>query len=283
MVDGFDNDDHYRMVEDEFLDIAKEFTQHLHAAEYQRLKKAARAQNETTISSISRPVSIMMPDQTRRKVESIARAKKQASAIQSLRRDRSRDSGDDSDEAQGPWLGTALQGLMEKPRAETSSLTDISGVTGSSKAAAGYKGSAIGRMETYDILPLKKPDAMNLDFSRDSTCNVGETETEDEDEDEDDDLDAVPVDMQKMAPVQQNARVSSSVPRPVPHKASIKPEQREPPTAQQELDTLGRISADSLARIAKRREQARLKRLKDEEDARTRKRDPHSDVIPTFL
>jgi hypothetical protein len=281
MVDGFDNDDHYHMVEDEFLDIAKEFTQHLHAAEYQRLKNAARAQNETTISSISRPVSTMMPDHTRRKVESIARAKRQASAIQSLQRDRSRDSGDDSDEAQGPWLGTALQGLMEKPRAESSLLTNISGVMSSSKAAAGYKGSALGRMETYDILPFKKPDAMNRYFSRDSTCNDGETETEDEDED--DDLDAVPVDMPKMAPAQQNARVYSSMPRQVPHKASINPEERERPTVQQDLDTIGEVSADSLARIAKRREQARLKRLKDEADARNRKRGLHSDVIPTFL
>lgn len=281
MVDGFENDDRYRMVEDEFLDVAKEFTQHLHAAEYQRLKMAARAKNESTISSISRPVSIMMPDQTRRKVESIARSKKQATAIQSLQQDRSRDSGDDSDEAQGPWLGTALQGLMEKPRAKTSSLIDISGVTSSSKAAAGYKGSAIGRMETYDIPHLKKSEAMNLDSSRDSTCNVGETETEDEEED--DDLDAIPVDMQKVPPLQQNARVSSSVPRPVQYKASVKPEAGAPSTLRQERDALGRISADSLTRIAKRREQARLKRLKDEEDARARKKNPHSDVIPTFL
>jgi hypothetical protein len=35
---GLDKDDRYRMVEDEFLEAAKMFTQHLHAAEYQRMK-----------------------------------------------------------------------------------------------------------------------------------------------------------------------------------------------------------------------------------------------------
>jgi predicted nucleic acid-binding Zn ribbon protein len=97
MDEGLDKDDMFRMVEDEFLDMAKQFTQHLHAAEYQRLKKAARSQNAAVINSISRPVSIRMPDQTRRKVESVTRAKKQAAALQGLVRKQGRGSGSDED------------------------------------------------------------------------------------------------------------------------------------------------------------------------------------------
>jgi hypothetical protein len=114
MEDGMENDDIFRMVEDEFLDTAKDFTQHLHAAEYQRMKKAAKSQNADTISSISRPVTTRMPEETRRKVESVARAKKQASVLNRLLGNRrgGSDTDDDSDGPPGPWVGTALHGLM---------------------------------------------------------------------------------------------------------------------------------------------------------------------------
>ncbi len=36
MIDGLEDDDKYRMVEDEFVATAGTFTAHLHAAEYQR-------------------------------------------------------------------------------------------------------------------------------------------------------------------------------------------------------------------------------------------------------
>ena len=128
------------MVEDEFLDMAKQFTQHLHAAEYQRLKKAARSQNAAVINSISRPITIRMPDETRRKVESVARAKKQAAAVQSLLRKQGHGSGsdEDSDGNGGAWLGTALHGLMESPRKSAASLIKIGKTTASTRAAAGF-------------------------------------------------------------------------------------------------------------------------------------------------
>lgn len=191
MIDGFDNDDRYRMVEDEFLDVAKEFTQHLHTAEYQRMKNSAKAKNAATINAISRPVTTKMGGETRRKVESIARAKKQADAIKDIHGDQPREEGD-SDESQGPWLGTALHGLMEKPRASAVPLTDISGFHSTTKAAAGYKGSTVGRMETYDV-----PDPEEFELAKPASIKSTEGEGETETEDDDDDLAAAPVVTQK--------------------------------------------------------------------------------------
>lgn len=50
-------DDHYIMVEDEFLTIAQIYTRSVHRAEYERLQHHAHAKNATRISEIQRPVS----------------------------------------------------------------------------------------------------------------------------------------------------------------------------------------------------------------------------------
>lgn len=48
------HDDRFRMVEDEFLATAQQFTRHLHQAEYQRLKVAAAARAEGDAEAIRR-------------------------------------------------------------------------------------------------------------------------------------------------------------------------------------------------------------------------------------
>lgn len=55
MVEGFDNDDRWRMVEDEFYSVASRFTAHLHTAQYRRLKDEAKKRNPT-IQALARPV-----------------------------------------------------------------------------------------------------------------------------------------------------------------------------------------------------------------------------------
>ncbi|KAL1855312.1 hypothetical protein Daus18300_011129 [Diaporthe australafricana] len=57
MVEGFDNDDRWRMVEDEFCSVAARFTAHLHAAQYRRLKDEAKRQSTNTIQTLARPVT----------------------------------------------------------------------------------------------------------------------------------------------------------------------------------------------------------------------------------
>jgi hypothetical protein len=140
MEEGIDHDDGYRMVEDELLEVAKQFTQHLHAAEYQRMKKYARSQNAATINSISRPVTLKMPDSTLRRVESTSRAKKQANALQSLlRKQRRQEESDESDGEINAYVGTALHSLMDSPRKSVASLVKVAPITATTRAAAGFK------------------------------------------------------------------------------------------------------------------------------------------------
>src|SRR5271168_4042924 len=103
MNEGIDHDDKYRIVEDEFLSVAQRFTVHLHAAEYKRQQKMVKSRNADTINSISRPVTGKMPDQTRRKVEAVARAKTQKTVLAGLlgKGVGSGDVSDDSDDAVG--------------------------------------------------------------------------------------------------------------------------------------------------------------------------------------
>ena len=53
MIDGFDADDGWRLVEDEFETTARLFTRHLHQAEYQRQKDLARTRNQSTVDAIA--------------------------------------------------------------------------------------------------------------------------------------------------------------------------------------------------------------------------------------
>ncbi|KAJ3944518.1 uncharacterized protein N0V96_006053 [Colletotrichum fioriniae] len=116
MVEGLENDDKYRMVEDELVTIAGHFTAHLHAAEYQRLKAQTRTQNAETIKTISRPVVGSLTELARKRQEELLRKKKQREALRRAKRDAGRDDEDTGDETSVPWRGTSLQGLMDSPK-----------------------------------------------------------------------------------------------------------------------------------------------------------------------
>jgi len=138
MIDGPENDDLWRMVEDELLATAQRFTAHLHAAEYQRLKSASRSRNASTIRDISRPVVGRMTDLVRMKQERRARA---ARIRAEKRRRKAREgidhnSDDDSESAGDAAYGsTSLFGLMERPR-RTASLLDPAAPPASTTTAA---------------------------------------------------------------------------------------------------------------------------------------------------
>lgn len=119
-------DDKYRMVEDEFLTVAKRFTVHLHAAEYKRQQKMVKSRNADTINSISRPVTGKMPAHTKRRTEAVARAKTQKAALEGALGKKAEDASDDSDDGDGlPYFGTTLHGLMDSPRKKAASLEDL--------------------------------------------------------------------------------------------------------------------------------------------------------------
>lgn len=115
MIEGLDNDDKYRMVEDEFLVMANKFTAHLHRAEYERLKNQAKSQNAATIADISRPVVGPLTEVARKRQEEVLRTRKQKEALRAAR-ENAGILDDSEDEEAAPWKGTALQGLMDNSR-----------------------------------------------------------------------------------------------------------------------------------------------------------------------
>jgi hypothetical protein len=136
MIEGIDHDDKYRMVEDEFLAVAGDFTRHLHTAEYQRLKNQAKSQNAETIQNISRPVTGEMTDLVKRRHAALDTAAKQRRGITRVLGKRA--AGDNStseDESTRPRQPTSLQGLMDSPRKLAAPLT-LSGA--GTRVSAGF-------------------------------------------------------------------------------------------------------------------------------------------------
>lgn len=139
MVDGIEEDDKYRMVEDEFVSVAGTFTAHLHAAEYQRLKDAAKSKNAEKIRNISRPVTGDMTALAKQQQDARLLASKQRHG---LRRVLAKQNGiaDDSDDSDSPWIGTSLHGLMKSRLHEPSfDLKTMVPTTQNTRAAAGFQ------------------------------------------------------------------------------------------------------------------------------------------------
>lgn len=197
MIGGIDHDDMYRMVEDEFLAVAGDFTRHLHAAEYQRLKGLVKSENANTIQNISRPVTGEMTDLVKRRHAALDTAAKQRKGIAKTLGKRAAGSGawsEDEDRPRRP--ATSLQGLMDSPRKHTVLLTSVMGPRpGSSYRNAadaspsrrrpsvpGYRGAV--RNSSMDMSHRKVRVPAVRRFNREPT-----TETEDTEEEDDDDLD----------------------------------------------------------------------------------------------
>ena len=149
MLDGLQRDDIYIMVEDEFHAVAKQFTQHLHHAEYVRLKNLAKSKNASTITTISRPTDsiTVMRGETRKRKEGETMAAKQKVALERIKGkaaakrpkvEATSESDIEVTKEDDPWIGTTLQGLMASPINKQISLAGIQGVLSSTRAAAGY-------------------------------------------------------------------------------------------------------------------------------------------------
>ncbi|KAH7017381.1 hypothetical protein EDB80DRAFT_874097 [Ilyonectria destructans] len=128
MIPGPLHDDHYRMVEDELVNVAHQFTTHLHRAEYNRLKNLAKSQNAATIQEIERPVVGTPTLLTRQRQESARQIAKQQKVLQKGSHDRDM-----------PRVATGLQGLMESPRKEAKWISTSAAGTATTRAAAGFQ------------------------------------------------------------------------------------------------------------------------------------------------
>ncbi|KUI61600.1 hypothetical protein VP1G_08755 [Cytospora mali] len=144
MIDGFDNDDQWRMVEDEFYAVAGHFTAHLHAAEYRRLREEARSQNADSIRTISRPVTAPPTSHVKRRQAALALATAQRQGVKAaMSRINGEDTEDEDDEI--PWKGTHLAGLMNSPRKKVQPLANMTLTTrGSHTVALSSRGNGLG-------------------------------------------------------------------------------------------------------------------------------------------
>lgn len=300
MDEGFDRDDKYRMVEDEFLSIAQRFTVHLHTAEYKRQEKMVKTRNAEAINSILRPVTSKMPDHTKRKVESVARSKSQRAALQTLLL-KNPGEGDESDDSDGdglPYVGTTLHGLMDSPRGKSKSLATIRSPGAATRAAAGFQGPA-ARRKAFQNLASRSPVSK---AARSHGIPNPEDDVSTESSDGDDDLDA-PILAPKVAsfnrgsaPVRSKYEGSRSALTPsasktmesfatsrltmkTTHTESLGSKDRSSKPVPLSTEA-SRIELESKSRIVLRLEKARLQRAKQEKEDQDRKK---LDVIPTFL
>ncbi len=298
MDEGKDHDDRYRMVEDEFLSVAQQFTVHLHAAEYKRQQKAVKSQNADTVNSISRPVTGKMSDNIRRKTKAAVLAKKQHAIIEGLDGKRPGGLSDDSDDEGLPYVGTTLHGLMDSPRKKVASLAKL-GATAATRAAAGFRRPAMPSQtsKSASILDSPQPKKM-IRHALPQPQNDGCTETEDEDED--DELDA-PILAPKLAALGQKSAISTishsssvstepvsvktvsqsfSAVRPLsPSKAATKEES--PPNFTWSSSSIPTTSLTETAKRPSRLERLRMARAKKEEE-KDIKKEYDFDAIPHY-
>ncbi|KAK5170749.1 hypothetical protein LTR04_004223 [Oleoguttula sp. CCFEE 6159] len=184
MREGLAADDIWIMVEDEFLETAKLFTQHLHHAEYQRLKNLAKTRSIPAINSTARPVDgrTEMSLQTRRKLEADAQFKAQIETVKRI----TNEADSDLDEEDDPWMkDPQLAGLMTSPRKPSTKLISLTGVRANTRAAAGYPQA---RQTPRTSVPFHCAPQTDVPRLRAKTLQ-DKQQSGDEDDDEDD-LDA---------------------------------------------------------------------------------------------
>lgn len=146
MIDGVNEDDKYRMVEDEFISIASQFTTHLHRAEYQRLKQQAKAQNADKIWKISRPTVGALTAAAKKRQEMRKHLAKQRDGLRKAAANAKAGQGNADDDEDGfpdvILAGASLHGLMERPEKAERPLSHLTSTTTSTRASAGFERSS---------------------------------------------------------------------------------------------------------------------------------------------
>ncbi|KIW81943.1 hypothetical protein Z517_04969 [Fonsecaea pedrosoi CBS 271.37] len=137
MREGYDGDDIYIMVEDEFQTVAQSYTAHLHHAEYRRLIKQAR---EAAPKPLPEPTS-PMSERTKRRLKSVALQNKQKKTLRRVLRDPTLEDEENEDNedkiVDDLWTGTSLAPLMASGSQQKKSLVGLEGISSSTKAGMG--------------------------------------------------------------------------------------------------------------------------------------------------
>lgn len=156
MHEGYDGDDIYIMVEDEFQDIAQSYTAHLHLAEYKRLMKQAR---EAPPKALPEPTSPMSKEATRR-LQSAALQKKQKDTLQRVIR-RTVAEEEEEEKVVDPWSGTSLAPLMASGNQQKTSLLGLEKMSSNTKAGMGFGRSQGSGKREQDPKKYPVPEAAN--------------------------------------------------------------------------------------------------------------------------
>ncbi|KAG7416334.1 hypothetical protein Forpe1208_v006397 [Fusarium oxysporum f. sp. rapae] len=202
MRPGLDHDDRYRIVEDEFVNMAHQFTLHIHTSEYNRLKNLAKHQNADTIREIERPVVGAPTLLTRHRQEDVRRNAKQRKLL-----------GNDANEKKdSPYLGSSLQGLMESPRKEHKWISTGLADTAATRASAGFNSQTIS--------PLRLKQGPNSSSAKKRQISLGD----DDETDDGDDLDLTTPSRTAATKAARTTHTSSpAMPRSTPRTASSTP------------------------------------------------------------
>ncbi|CAG8961563.1 hypothetical protein HYFRA_00006097 [Hymenoscyphus fraxineus] len=285
MRDGMENDDKYRMVEDEFLTVAHQFTVHLHAAEYKRQQGLVKARNADAINSISRPVTGKMTDNVKRKIERDNRSKAQRNALETVvgKKSKEADSDDSNDEVL-PYFGTTLHGLMDSPRKKASSLLKLKNgpINATTRAAAGFQKPGTHISTATPVYSPSRSKFIKPDPDVRPVPTMDDTETASDD----DDLDA-PIMAPKFTAVIKEETTSSfggdsfvtKAPRDSTGASNVTKRSSITTTPKVATATITETPVKDSARLS-RRGYARLRKAKLALDQPKNKQ---LDVIPTFL
>jgi hypothetical protein len=154
MIEGYDEDDIWMMVEDEFQTLAQSFTAHLHHAEYKRLMKKAREAPRRELPEPTSPMSTT----TKQKLQRQARDKSNREVLdRMILGSQAADMANDveEDKVDDPWRGTALAGLIATGSQEKTSLKGLDKMPSSTRAAQGFaKAETKARTRKVDAIDL---------------------------------------------------------------------------------------------------------------------------------
>ncbi|EXJ84738.1 hypothetical protein A1O3_05409 [Capronia epimyces CBS 606.96] len=139
MREGYDGDDIYIMVEDEFQTIAQTYTAHLHHAEYKRLVKQAR---EAAPKALPEPTSPMSKE-AKNRLQKLALQKRQKETLQQVMGPTSTEAEEEEVEEEEDkvidlWSGTRLAPLMASGGLQKTSLIGLERMSSKTKAGMGF-------------------------------------------------------------------------------------------------------------------------------------------------
>ncbi|ETI20846.1 hypothetical protein G647_07189 [Cladophialophora carrionii CBS 160.54] len=173
MHEGYDGDDAYIMVEDEFQTVAQLYTAHLHHAEYKRLVKQARQAPPKALPAPTSPMS----KEAKNRLRTAALEKRQKEILRRVTGNKTREEGgeDEDDKEANLWSGTSLAPLMAGGSQQKRSLVGLEGISSSTKAGLGLTrsqssrietkegedGDAFGLSETHHKTPQQREEAVN--------------------------------------------------------------------------------------------------------------------------